>query len=137
MDYWEMIAKNTWLSSPEPMSPGLRAELNIFRWRCRGRPQGGEIMVVTQGGRDTAFSDVVAAIKECKGQGWQHNQYLIDALEAIKKVYQDDLNTRYGIDPTFGEEDHIFLLTEIKRVDDFLVGDMSLDELALTYATGW
>lgn len=94
-------------------------------------------MVVTQGGRDTAYEDVTNAIKECKSHGWQHSPFLIDALEVIKKVYQDDLNTRYGNDPMFGEEDHIFLTSEISRVDAFLVGDMSLDELALTYTTGW
>ena len=94
-------------------------------------------MVVTQDGRDTSYSDVVSAIKECKGHGWQHSQFLIDALDAIKKVYQDDLNSRYGNDPTFGEEDHIFLTSEIHRVNQFLEGTMSLDELALTYTTGW
>jgi hypothetical protein len=98
---------------------------------------GGSDMVVTQDGRDTAYEDVTNAIKECKGRGEQHSQFLIDALEAIRRVYQDDLNTRYGMDISFSEEDHIFLTTEINRIDMFLAGGMNLEELALIYRHGW
>jgi hypothetical protein len=91
-------------------------------------------MAVTQGGRDTAWQDVTHAIKECKRKGWQHSQLLIDALDEIIRVYQADLDSRYDNDPNFGVEDYSFLTNEITRVQSFLSGDMSLDELALCYS---
>lgn len=92
--------------------------------------------MITQEFRNTAWQDVTDALKESRRGNWVMTQELVDALEVMRKVYQEDLDNRYGNDPGFCGDNYEFLTYEIDLINAVLRSEVALPDFFQMHAAG-